>query len=379
MRIVHVVGRSHRRGAERAALELAHELDGLGHENTVFALHPAFDGSTDPELPTVTDRTRMGALGLVSAVRAVRKAFGHRPRHDVVVAHGGWAMQVLALARRRAWPPIVWQRILDLPDGLWGTPRATWWRLVARRADAAVVLTPANVTEMQRLGFDGPVWPIPNSRRPDRFVSVDRDDARARLVAELGVRPEQRLVGLVGHLIEQKRPERAVDVLAHVRDEGEDAVLVVAGDGPLRDEVRERSRERCVEEHVRMLGERADVEQVLGGIDVLVLTSDSEGVPGVVIEAQMTGCPVVTFPLGAVGEVVVHDRTGIVLDGPDVDAMSRAVVELLRDRPRLARFSSAAREHALRFTTARTAPVYAARFEDLRREVTERRRATAGR
>lgn len=379
MRIVHVVARSHRRGAERAALELAHELDEMGHENEVFALHPAFDGTSDPDLPTVTDRTGMGVLGLVSAVRAVRTVFGRRPRHDIVVAHGGWAMQVLAVARRRGWPPIVWQRILDLPEGLWGTPRATWWRFVAGRARAAVVLTPANAVEMERLGFDGPVWPIPNSRRPDRFVSVDRVDARARLVAELGVRPHQPLVGLVGHLIAQKRPERAVDVLARVRDEGEDAVLVVAGDGPLRDEVRERSRERRVEEHVRMLGERTDVEQVLGGIDVLVLTSDSEGIPGIVIEAQMTGCPVVTFPLGAVGDVVVHGETGIVLDEPDVSTMSRAVVALLRDRSRLARFSTAAREHALRFTTERTAPVYAARFEELRRAAADDGRVTTRR
>jgi glycosyltransferase involved in cell wall biosynthesis len=366
MRIAHVVARSHRRGAERAALELAHELDELGHENEVFALHPAFDGTTDPDLPTVTDRTGMGVLGLVSAVRAVRGVFGRRPRHDIVVAHGGWAMQARAVARRRGWPPIVWQRILDLPEGLWGTPRATWWRFVARRAHAAVVLTPANAVEMERLGFHGPVWPIPNSRRPDRFVSVDRVDARARLVAELGVRPGQPLVGLVGHLIAQKRPERAVDVLARVRAEGEDAVLVVAGDGPLRDAVRERSRERRVEEHVRMLGERTDVDQVLGGIDVLVLTSDSEGIPGIVIEAQMTGCPVVTFPLGAVAEVVADGETGVVLAEPDVAAMADAVVGLLRDPARRARCSAAARARSARFATSRTAPVYAARFEELR-------------
>ncbi|GIU87302.1 MAG: hypothetical protein KatS3mg009_1817 [Acidimicrobiia bacterium] len=366
MRVVHFVGRSHRRGAERAALELAEELDALGHRDEVYALHPGFDGSRDPDLPAITGRARMDLVGLVAASRAVRARLGRGDGYDVVVAHGGWAMQALALARRRGWPPVVWQRILDLPDAVWAPHRAAWWRYVARRADAAVVLTRANAGEMERLGFTGPVWPIPNSRRPDRFAAVDRAAARARLAAELGAQPAQALLGLVGHLIEQKRPERAIDVLARVRGHGEDALLVIAGDGPLRAAVEREARARGVAGHVRFLGERTDVEHVLGGVDLLLLTSDSEGIPGVVIEAQMTGCPVVTFPLGAVADVVVDGETGVVLAEPDVAAMADAVVSLLRDPARRARCSAAARARSGRFATACTAPVYAARFEELR-------------
>ena len=71
---------------------------------------------------------------------------------------------------------------------------------------------------------------------------------------------------------------------------------------------------------------------MLGGIDLLLLTSDAEGIPGIVIEAQMAGCPVVTFPLGAVASVVDDGHTGLVLARSDTDLMADVAVELL-DEP----------------------------------------------
>ena len=104
---------------------------------------------------------------------------------------------------------------------------------MCRRLDAAVALAPEMEHELRALGFTGPVWTIPNFRDPERFVAVDRAAASTQLRAELGLSPEPALLGLVGHLIEQKRPERAARRLARVHAIGADAHLVVAGTGPL--------------------------------------------------------------------------------------------------------------------------------------------------
>ena len=138
------------------------------------------------------------------------------------------------LVRRRGRPLVVWQRILGFPPRSGGRRRRLRWRAVVRRIDAAVALTPDLGDELRRLGFDGPVWAIPNFRVPEPFVAVDRKIAGAALRAELGVDDGVGLVGLVGHLIEQKRPDRALDVLRAIHALGEPAHLVVAGDGPLR-------------------------------------------------------------------------------------------------------------------------------------------------
>jgi glycosyltransferase involved in cell wall biosynthesis len=349
-----------------AALELAHELDALGHDDRVFALGLAFDGGQDPALPVLAQQKRMGPLALAEAVWRVRRLLDRDPV-DVILAHGGWPAQAAALARRRGGPLVVWQRILGFPSELWRHPaRRRWWRAVTGRTDAAVALTPELGRELRKLGFAGPIWVIANTRRPERFINVDRVDAAVRLRRELGVANDVPLLGFVGHLIEQKRPERALDVLARVLDHEQPAHLVVAGDGPLRARLEQEMHDRRLAAHVSLLGHRSDVEAVLAGLDLLLLTSDAEGIPGVAIESQMAGCPVVTFPLGAVSDVVDDGQTGVVLDRvADTELMATHAVELLRRPDVRRRLGEEGRRRAQAFSTSRAAKEYATRFTEL--------------
>ena len=358
MRILHLVGRSHRRGAELVALELAAELDRLGHVNSVVALSPAIDGDRDEALPTLLGSKSTPRWARWTQVRALRSLVTDR-EPDVLLAHGGQAAQVAALSlwdRRRT--ALVWQRILDFPPELWRPGRRQLWRIVARRVDAVVALTDAEAAEMSSLGYSGPVHTIPNFRQPNRFLSVDRAGAGPRLRRTLGLADGTCLIGFVGHLVHQKRPVRAVAVIEAVRKLGLDAHLVMAGDGPQLTRVEEEVERRGLEKDVTMLGHCDTVEQVFAGVDVAVLVSSTEGIPGVAIEAAMAGCPLVSFPVGGVRDVVDHDRTGLVLAEPDVDAMAHEVAELLRDGTRRSSMSQAAREHGLHFSAERISSRY---------------------
>lgn len=362
MRVLHLVARSQRRGAEQVALDLADALDRLGHHNQVLAVARGFDGSMDPALSTITRRTRIDALTLLLATAHVRTVLRRRPV-DVVLAHGGSAVQIAAVARgRRRQPVVVWQRILGFPPAVDRRIRRRWWRWICRRTDAAVALTPDLERELRDLGFAGPVWEIPNFRPVERFAGIDRAEAARSLRAELGVGQSTRLLGLVGHLSEQKRPDRALEVLARVRASRIDAHLVVAGDGPLRPQLEALVRDRGLERSVHFLGQRTDVDHILGGLDLMLLTSAAEGIPGSVIEAQMTGCPVVTFAVGGVGTVVEDDKTGIVLPESDVDPMATAVSRLLGDDARLLRYGAEARRRGSRFSTSAAAAEYSERL-----------------
>lgn len=359
MRVLHLVTRSHARGAERVAVELADELDRLGFDDQVLALAPAFDGSRDVRIPVLGSRPGLGAPRVATAAWQLRRQLRRQPA-DVILAHGGSAAQVAALARRRHGPAVVWQRILPFPADIWRPWSRTWWRWVVHRMDAAVALTPELGAELRRLGYRGPLWPIGNFRDPRRFADVDRAAARAGLRSELGVAEDVPLLGLVGQLVDQKRPERAVDVVAQLERAGYDAHLVVAGDGPGRDALEHHVRARGVEERTHLVGHRADVEWVLAGLDLLLLTSDAEGIPGVLIEAQMSGCPVVTYPVGGVAAVVDHGETGVILDRADTETMARAV-EALLDHPQRARdLGEEARRRSDRFSIHHVAADYAA-------------------
>ena len=358
-----MVAQSQRRGAEIAALDLALELDARGHEDLVVALAPAFDGATDPDLP-VLDGAGRGLRRVVGSVRGLRR-FVETEAPEVVVVHGGWPAQVAAVALGGLAVTVVWQRILDFPPALWGPGRRHWWRAIARRAAGVVALTDTMVDEMARLGYPGAVRVIPNSRRPERFVTVDRAASSARLRAELGLGADVTLVGLVGHVVAQKRPDRAVDVVAAVRAAGGAVHLVMAGTGPLLVDVERQVADLGLKDAVSLLGHRDDIEQVLGAVDLLVLTSDAEGLPGILIEAQMAGCPVVTVPVGGVAEVVEDGVTGVVLASFDVAEMANRVVGLVGSPELLIRMGSEARLRSERFSTVVMAARYESFFEEL--------------
>jgi glycosyltransferase involved in cell wall biosynthesis len=361
IRILHVVAHSHRRGSETAAMELADELECLGHRNRLVALGPALDGGRDPKLEPLGRSSREGPLELATLAWRLRRLLAGDPT-DVVLAHGSWPVAVAALAVSPRGPLLVWQRILGLPDKVWGGVRRRWWGIIARRVDRAVALTDDQAVELQRLGFRGPVWVIPNFRKPDRFRAVDRLTATARLRAEVGVPDAVPLIGFVGHLVHQKRVDRALEVLAGLDARGCAAHLVISGAGSLRPVLEARAERLGVAGAVTFLGHRNDVEWVFAGVDLALLTSEAEGIPGVAIEALMAGCPMVTVPVSGAAAVVENGVTGVVLDGFEPAEMADAVARLLADDELRAAMSQAARLRADQFSASSAATVYADRI-----------------
>ena len=83
------------------------------------------------------------------------------------------------------------------------------------------------------------------------------------------------------------------------------------------------------------------------------------------IEATMSGCPVITFPVGSVDEVIESGVTGVVLDHPDISLMANAAIELLSDDESRRDMSAAGRRQIGRFSTARTAADYERCFQQI--------------
>jgi glycosyltransferase involved in cell wall biosynthesis len=361
MSILHLLSHSHQRGSEVVAMELADELSHLGHRNRLVALSPALNGDHEPGLEPLVRSRREGPLELLPLAWRVRRVVADEPV-DVVMAHGGWPAQVAALAVPRGGPLLVWQRILGFPDKVWRPGRRRWWGAVARRFDVGVALTGELEAELRGLGFRGPVWIIPNSRKPDRFIDVDRTEAAARLRAEIGLPYGVQTVGLVAHLVRQKRPERALEMFAELRGQGRRVHLVVAGTGPLQSDLEAQAEALGIADAVAFLGHRSDVEWIFGGVDLAVLTSQADAMPGVAIEAVMSGCPMVTVPVGGVAEVIEHGVTGLVLEGDDPVAMAAAVAQLLDDDMCRSAMSIQCRQRAPGFSASATAAVYAERL-----------------
>jgi glycosyltransferase involved in cell wall biosynthesis len=152
----------------------------------------------------------------------------------------------------------------------------------------------------------------------------DRSVARRAL----GVPLDAAVVAFVGRLTQVKRPDRLLAVAQEVSRAVPGTRFLVCGDGDLAADVRHAARHG--DGGITALGWRADVETVYAAADLVLLTSDNEGMPVSLIEAALAGVPAVATDVGSVAEVVEHEATGILTDASH-EALACAVIRLLAD------------------------------------------------
>jgi glycosyltransferase involved in cell wall biosynthesis len=158
---------------------------------------------------------------------------------------------------------------------------------------------------------------------------------------ELGLGPDVPVVAGVFRLDREKRPLLFLDCVDRLRRRVPGLRAVLAGVGPMEGAVRTGITERGLTGVVHLLGQRRDVPTILAGSDVLLLTSDWEGTPNVLLEAQHCGCVPVATNAGGSPEAVRHDVTGLLVDRDDVDGMVEAVAGLFADPVRRLRLAAA--------------------------------------
>lgn len=151
-----------------------------------------------------------------------------------------------------------------------------------------------------------------------KIVRMSSTEARGRL----GLPVDQVIVGFVGRLTQIKRPDRFLRIATAVPH----AHFVLIGDGPLRAKVREQMNGI---RNISMCEFTSDLSMVFGALDVLVLTSDNEGVPLSVMEAAAAGIPVMAMNVGGVSEIVRDGITGLLAKTEHdlVAGVSRLVID----------------------------------------------------
>jgi len=119
--------------------------------------------------------------------------------------------------------------------------------------------------------------------------------------------------------------------------------LVLVGDGPLRAQVQAVLAQAGVEELAWLPGERADVPDVMRGLDCFALPSLAEGISNTILEAMASSLPVIATDVGGNAELVVDGQTGELVPSGDVQAMAASIAGLASDPARAAAMGAAGR------------------------------------
>lgn len=164
---------------------------------------------------------------------------------------------------------------------------------------------------------------------------------------QLGLANDIPLVGMISVLRSWKGHATFLEAAALLLKSGRPIHFVIAGDGPGRAELTEKIASGPWRGNVTLLGHRADVENVLASLDVLVLPSYAhEGIPQIILQAQAMARSVVATRIGGIPEVVEDGVTGLLIEPRDAEALAAKITHLLDDGGLRARLGTAARQHA---------------------------------
>ena len=182
---------------------------------------------------------------------------------------------------------------------------------------------------------------------------LNRHDARVRL----GLPVDATVVGFVGRLTSVKRPDRFLALAT----EHPATQFVIFGDGPLRENV---SRVAARLPNVRLLGWQQNLSLIHGALDIIVLTSDNEGIPLSLLEAASGGVAILAMDIGGIREIITDGVTGTLAH--DDEQLAQRLTNLLSDVPYRRSMASAARADVLaRFSAEAYVRAHAETYQNL--------------
>ena len=161
---------------------------------------------------------------------------------------------------------------------------------------------------------------------------------------ELGLKEEDFVAGTVARLSPVKDQKTLIGAFALMRQRVGGAHLVLVGDGPSRGELEAMVDSTGLNGSVHFVGAQDDVAGYLQLFDTFVLSSLSEGIPLVILEAMAAGVPVVSTAVGGVREIVTDGKTGVLVPPGQVETLAGVLVELAGDEARRRELGRAGRE-----------------------------------
>jgi glycosyltransferase involved in cell wall biosynthesis len=335
MRIAHVVENLNRGGLERVVIDLALAQKASGHDCTVVCLYE--EGLLAGELRAngiPVDACRKGSgfdIGALRRMRALLRAHGV----EILHSHNIIAHVYAALASRGLGA----QRFLNTRHGRGVAPpgrgRLRLYGLSMRWTDRVVAVCEAarrNLAEHDRIPA-AKLAVIPNGIHVERFAAASpaAHDAVASL---LGVGAATKIVGCVGRLNWAKDLPTLIRAFAVLRRRGRDAVLVLIGDGSLREDLERVTADEGIADRVVFLGDRSDVCDLLAGFDVFAMSSVSEGYSIALLEASASALPIVATDVGGNAEIVSDRISGRIVQPGTPVSLADALDEMLADPAR---------------------------------------------
>ncbi|MGA7794142.1 MAG: glycosyltransferase family 4 protein [Candidatus Acidiferrales bacterium] len=317
-------------GAENVVVSLTESLANKNCRSVIGVFHN--DRQRNEELVRQANRRSLAVQQIdcrgrwdSQTVKAIREKIEHL-NIDILHTHGYKADIYGFLASRKLGVALVstchlWThdtaavRFYDFLDSLF-----------LRRFDAVVAVSETIAASLRHSGICGnKICVIDNGIDLHSF-----SQARATAIEESNKR-QKLVVGTAGRLVPQKGMEYFLRAARDVLEDFPNVIFKVIGSGPERKNLEQMAVDLEVSQNVIFAGESTDMPGAYASMDVFVLASIDEGMPMVILEALASKRAVVATRVGAVPNLVIHEKTGLLVAPKDIQALKRAILRLLND------------------------------------------------
>lgn len=380
-----IIARLNIGGPAIQAISLTQELEAFGYKTRlVRGVEDPAEGNMDylaaerGVVPTLIPSMRRdpGLGDVVSLLRIVLLLWRDRPAivHTHAAKGGtlGRTATILAFPLRRWRPVVIHTYHGHSLTGYFSGRTAGVYRLIekllAPRTDVLLAVSAEVRDDLVALGVASAerfrVMPLGFDLSP--FTGDERRAERRRALRESwAAGDDDVVVTLIARLVPIKRVDRFLAAVRQLADRA-DVRFVVVGDGELRAVLAGSAEARALGERLVWAGFRRDIPDVCFASDIVLLTSDNEGTPVSLIEAQAAAVPVVATDVGGVRSAVRDGATGTLVPADSTDRLVAAIAELIDDPLLRQRMGTAGRRHATsRYTLERLTGDHATLYDEL--------------
>ena len=344
LKILHINTEKTWRGGEQQFLYLAKGLAAKGHASTIICQpgSPLAERAKKEGLAVV----EMSMRGGFDPIAIVKIACRLRTGYDILHLHTSNAhtLGYFASLLKRGHKVVVTRRVSFPIKGLWG-------RLKYTAVDKLIAVCESVRNDLVNSGI------------PPRLVVAIHSAIDLNRYEKRRVEPPEPVVGNVAHLAGHKGHKYFLEAAKNVLAAIPGAKFIIVGDGELRSELERYAKNLAIADKVSFPGFQKDIRGFIAQCTITVLSSISgEGSPGVLKESMAIGVPVVTTDVGGSREVVADGISGFVVPPGNPDALSSAIIRLLRDKELRERMAieglAKVQEFSLDAIVAKTEAVY---------------------
>lgn len=317
--LIHVINGPHLRGAERFAIQLAEELSCRDIKQKIIILH--HPENVPPDIVNCDYIISPSNYSRIAAWKWLRQCLVSEERHTIICHGLGTYKAVIAsVAFSGNQRPFITVKQIGMIMP-WLTRyikiRQLYNMLLLRGANLFICLGPKQAFELHD-DFKVPsekISCIPNGRKRPYLAVLEKKSNEFEIL-------------VVGALSPEKNPQLALELAKEVRKEKPETILTFVGDGPMRSNLEYRAKRDFPLNSVRFEGQVSNVWPYYQRSSVLLLCSQTEGVPGVVIEASYAGLPTIAWNVGDIETVLEDGLNGRVTPFGESSSLLKALLSV---------------------------------------------------